>query len=139
MDLLSLQGQCKTDPESYADEFALRLRHFRSLLVRVPRYFWDRRRAYCGARGWACSALADVAASRRPASPRSAMPPYAGAAGSRGRCTAQAIFSLAPTQEYKEFAELVSFLAQASLCRLTNAGAGRQRVPVASHPRSTAL
>ena len=53
--LLQLQGLCKTDPEvsqpsllpssrsvltpsapqSYADEFQLRLRHFRSLLVRL--------------------------------------------------------------------------------------------------------
>ena len=33
-DLLVLQGKCKTDPESYRDEFLLRLRHFNSLLVR---------------------------------------------------------------------------------------------------------
>jgi len=30
-DLLALQGKCKTDPESYRDDFALRLRHYRTL------------------------------------------------------------------------------------------------------------
>jgi len=33
-DLLVLQGKCKTDPESYRDEFALRLRHYQALRVR---------------------------------------------------------------------------------------------------------
>jgi hypothetical protein len=32
-DLLVLQGKCKTDPESYRDEFALRLRHYQALRV----------------------------------------------------------------------------------------------------------
>jgi hypothetical protein len=33
-DLLVLQGKCKTDPESYYDDFLMRLRHYKSLLVR---------------------------------------------------------------------------------------------------------
>ena len=33
-ELLLLQGKCKTDPESYYDDFHQRLRHYKSLLVR---------------------------------------------------------------------------------------------------------
>lgn len=36
-ELLLLQGKCKTDPESYYDDFHQRLRHYKSLLVRRAR------------------------------------------------------------------------------------------------------
>lgn len=81
-ELLLLQGKCKTDPESYYDDFHQRFRHYKSLLVR-PR----------GRRVFTRTAAADAAPCCAPC--------------------AQAIFSLSPSAEYKEFSDLVYFLAQA--------------------------
>lgn len=70
-DLLQLQGKCKSDPESYRDEFSLRLRHFHSLLVRparccaaqcTPR---DARTRAGGAAPRQCDAACALRASRR--------------------------------------------------------------------------
>jgi hypothetical protein len=134
-DLLVLQGKCKTDPESYHDDFLMRLRHYKSLLVRASARVHgtaslQRRLRGCSAacaRGtWAAwrapCALRRAWRSAPRVRARRAMP----AADSRRcrRCAplpprrcAQAIFALSPSAEYKEFSDLVNFLAQARPAR----------------------
>lgn len=58
-DLLLLQGKCKTDPDGYKDEFLMRLRHYKSLLVRHCDVAAERLRqrrgttfCICGGRAW---------------------------------------------------------------------------------------